>query len=131
MFLCNNLCTMTKMFSCDFCQYTSNKSFNMTRHIKRNHSQMKLVNHPLSRKDSLMSHINTIHNGEQIIPKTKYDLNVETFKNNESNGIYDIRLKENFKIFISGPSRCGKTVFVSKLLENIHTFAKLPPRYDI
>merc|ERR1711954_637307 len=26
-----------------------------------------------------------------------------------------------------GPSRCGKTVFVSKLLENIHNFAKLPP----
>ena len=26
-----------------------------------------------------------------------------------------------------GPSRCGKTVFVSKLLENIHAFAKLPP----
>ena len=29
----------------------------------------------------------------------------------------DIRLKENFKVFISGPSRCGKTVFVSNLLE--------------
>ena len=40
---------------------------------------------------------------------------------------FDIRLKENFKLFVSGPSRCGKTVFVSKLLENIHAFAKLPP----
>ena len=38
-----------------------------------------------------------------------------------------MRLKENFKLFISGPSRCGKTVFVSKLLENMHKFAKLPP----
>merc|ERR1711954_320376 len=40
---------------------------------------------------------------------------------------FDLRLKENFKLFVTGPSRCGKTVFVSKLLENIHDFAKLPP----
>ena len=40
---------------------------------------------------------------------------------------YDIRLKENFKLFISGPSRCGKTFFVAELLENIDTFAKVPP----
>ena len=42
-------------------------------------------------------------------------------------GVFDIRLKENFKLFVTGPSRCGKTVFVSKLLENIHAFSKLPP----
>ena len=41
---------------------------------------------------------------------------------------FDIRLKENFKLFISGPSRCGKTFFVSDLLENIETFAKEPPK---
>jgi len=40
---------------------------------------------------------------------------------------YDIRLKESFKLFISGPSRCGKTFFVSDLLENIDSFAKVPP----
>ena len=43
-------------------------------------------------------------------------------------GAFDIRLKENLKLFISGPSRCGKTIFVLKLFENIHTFAKLPPK---
>ena len=41
---------------------------------------------------------------------------------------FDIRLKENFKLFVSGPSRCGKTVFVSKLIENIQSFAKQPPK---
>jgi len=41
---------------------------------------------------------------------------------------FDIRLKENFKLFISGPSRCGKTFFVSDLLDNIETFAKEPPK---
>ena len=40
---------------------------------------------------------------------------------------FDIRLKENFKLFVSGPSRCGKTVFVSKLLENIQAFSKQAP----
>ena len=40
---------------------------------------------------------------------------------------FDIRLKKNLMLFVSGPSRCGKTVFISKLLENIHAFAKLPP----
>ena len=41
--------------------------------------------------------------------------------------MFDIRLKENFKLFISGPSRCGKTFFISELLENIESFAKEPP----
>ena len=41
--------------------------------------------------------------------------------------MFDIRLKENFKLFVSGPSRCGKTFFTSELLENIETFAKDPP----
>ena len=25
---------------------------------------------------------------------------------------YDIRLKENFKLFVTGPSRCGQTFFL-------------------
>ena len=41
---------------------------------------------------------------------------------------YDIRLKENFKMFISGPSRCGKTFFVSDLLDNIDGFSKQTPQ---
>ena len=45
----------------------------------------------------------------------------------DPHGMFDIRLKQNFKLLVSGPSRCGKTVFVSKLLENIQIFAKLPP----
>ena len=49
------------------------------------------------------------------------------YYNKINKNTFDIRLKENFKLFVSGPSRCGKTVFVSKLLENIHSFGKLPP----
>ena len=41
---------------------------------------------------------------------------------------YDIRLKENFKLFISGPSQCGKPFFVADLLQNVQSFAKEPPQ---
>ena len=70
------------MFSCDHCQYTSNKSFNMDRHIRRNHPTSNIV--------------------------------MSTDIVDNMHGVFDIRLKENFKLFVSGPSRCGKTVFVAK-----------------
>ena len=41
--------------------------------------------------------------------------------------MFDIRLKENFKLFLSGPSRCGKTFFVADLLQNLGTISKDPP----
>ena len=41
---------------------------------------------------------------------------------------FDIRLKENFKIFISGPSRSGKTVFIKNLLQKLSIFSKSPPK---
>ena len=42
--------------------------------------------------------------------------------------VFDLRLKENFKLFLSGPSGCGKTSFVSELISNIDQFVKEPPR---
>ena len=36
-------------------------------------------------------------------------------------------MEENFKLFLSGPSKCGKTYFISTLLENLSSFAKQPP----
>ena len=90
-------------------------------------------------KGNLKRHINEIHLGKQRVVKSVIPFpihqtqHLDEFENNQHgkgyhmHGIYDIRLKENFKLFISGPSRCGKTLFVSKLLENIHTFAKPPP----
>ena len=41
--------------------------------------------------------------------------------------VFDIRLKENFKIFLSGPSGCGKTTFIIDLIKNINIFCKKPP----
>ena len=41
--------------------------------------------------------------------------------------MFDIRLEENFKLFLSGPSIYGKTYFISTLLENLSSFAKQTP----
>ena len=38
--------------------------------------------------------------------------------------MHDIRFKENFKIFVCGPSCCGKTVFIKDLLQNIPSITK-------
>ena len=40
--------------------------------------------------------------------------------------VFDLRLKENFKIFISGPSGCGKTTFLVDLIKNISQFTIKP-----
>ena len=41
--------------------------------------------------------------------------------------VFDLRLKENFKSFISGPSGCGKTTFLVDLIKNISQFTIKPP----
>ena len=41
--------------------------------------------------------------------------------------VFDIRLKENFKIFISGPSGCGKTTFILNVVRHLNDFSKSPP----
>ena len=41
--------------------------------------------------------------------------------------MYDLRLIENFKIFVGGPSRCGKTFFVIDLIQNLKRICKKPP----
>ena len=45
--------------------------------------------------------------------------------------MYDMRLIENFKIFVGGPSRCGKTFFVTDLIQNLKSICKKPPTYII
>ena len=41
---------------------------------------------------------------------------------------YDLRLKPNFKLFIHGPSRSGKTHFIGDLLKNKNVFTQEPPK---
>ena len=38
--------------------------------------------------------------------------------------MHDMRFVENFKIFVGGPSRCGKTFFVVDLIQNLKSVCK-------
>ena len=95
-----------KMKQCLYCNYATNNKSNFNKHMKRMHS-VALVRDNIVLKDiGYNENANKNFYGEESV---------------------DIRLKENFKLFVSGPSRCGKTVFVAKLLENIDSFVKQPP----
>ena len=41
--------------------------------------------------------------------------------------MHDMRFIENFKMFVGGPSRCGKTFFVVDLIQNLKSICKKPP----
>ena len=41
--------------------------------------------------------------------------------------MYDIRFKENFKIMVVGPSRCGKSTFICNMIQNLNRITKSNP----
>ena len=86
------------MYKCEYCTYSTKRLYDLKRHKNSMHKEGELKE---------------VYNNNTLSPL--------------NHDIYDVRLKENFKVFISGPSRCGKTVFVSNLLERINEFAKMPP----
>ena len=47
--------------------------------------------------------------------------------NNPIGSPIDCRIIENFKMYISGPSRCGKSIFITSLLQNRKIFMKKCP----
>ena len=50
---------------------------------------------------------------------------------NQSNALIDLRLIPNFKILISGPSRCGKTWFTFNLIKNIRKISQDAPEKNV
>ena len=78
----------SKMKYCNYCDYSTNKKSNMDRHILRCHGLS-----PKNSKENIrkISHITT----------TEYD-GTKSFANSVHNdrGFIDIRLKENFKLFV-------------------------------
>ena len=124
----------------------------MIRHIDSKHYQNKVkcsdCSVEFSRKDNLARHkleclsknpltpMNRIHEdagtvSPLTVTPTTAPTQAQVLQDNPAHiarKSYDIRLKENFKLFVSGPSRCGKTFFVSDLLDNIEGFTKAPPQ---
>ena len=78
---------------------------------------------------NLSNNINTLPVPQQIINISPPQYNpVKTTVDLDNNEYFDIRLKENFKILISGPSRSGKTFFVKDLVKNLDIFSKSKPQ---
>ena len=97
------------MHKCQVCSYSTDWSSNLRKHERAKHIEYVFNKNYIKNtvfSNNSRSHVNGIHNeGElnQNYNNTLYSMNQD---------VYDIRLKENFKLFISGPSRCGKTTSV-------------------
>ena len=137
-----------KPFACDQCTYSSNYNHDLRRH-KRTHDASKLAwsqtprgNHDASKlPPSGGTQQTTLGGGGQALnlsnninippQPTHQVINIHstpTWHNQPTPEYYDVRLKENFKLFIAGPSGAGKTWFVRELMKNLDIFAKAPPK---
>ena len=115
------------LFFCKYCTYSANRSFNVRVHEGRKHKneqtneaqQEYMINHLQNSYSQMRNESQNHQFGKQRVVKdvmsSPIHQNQQFGKGYTMQGAFDIRLKENFKLFISGPSRCGKTVFVSKL----------------
>ena len=116
---------------CPHCRYGGTRLWNLKRHMALQHDVNRLGGGRLP--DTL--HKAHVEGAQHNYPSqhvnfqtpSQHLFNPQSSAQDPYNS-FDIRLKENFKLFISGPSRCGKTFFVADLLENIETFAKEPPK---
>ena len=144
---------MMKPYACDSCSYSSNYKYDLKRHqkvhypetysnsrIEKNQS-ISTSGYPVQAMN-LSNHVNVPQcppNQVINIQPPHSHINPSSSNNNKkkkkipvihdnSSQKFDLRLKENFKLFVSDPSRSGKTVFVKELLNNLDIFAKAPPK---
>ena len=80
------------MYKCLNCSYSSKRSTDLRRHENSKHKQ---------------SEFNEIYNYCNISSANLNMYNNCTLSSTNRN-IYDVRLNENFKVFISGPLQSGK-----------------------
>ena len=118
------------MHQCQFCSYSTNWSSNLRKHERAKHIEYVLNQNYIKNtvfSNNSRTHVNCMHNeGElnQNHNNTLYSNNsrsqekvmyndgelkepyIDNTVYSTNNEVYDLRLKENFKVFISGPSRC-------------------------
>ena len=141
-----------KMHKCQVCSYSTKWSSNLRKHERAKHNEYEFnkkyfkntiySNNSRSQEDGMYNdgELNQNYNNNTLYSNNSRSQEKVMYNDGElkepyidntvystNNEVYDLRLKENFKVFISGPSRCGKTVFVFNLLERIKEFAKVPP----
>ena len=113
---------------CPHCSYEGARLWNLKRHMALQHDVKQLGGGRFSDTPHKAHVEGAQHNYTSqhvnLQTPTQHLFNPQSSAQDMYNS-YDIRLKENFKLFISGPSRCGKTFFVADLLENVENFRKL------
>ena len=92
-------------YSCHKCPYSTTRKSNLERHLESHDGRAGETN------------------GLQIVSVNTHNTNGPPM----SEVKVDLRLIPNFKLFICGPSRCGKTYFVYSLISNIKRFCQSPP----
>ena len=116
---------------CSYCNFGSTRRWVVRRHMESKHDTQQLGGNRFSdpQHKANVEEAHFIHSSQNmnLQASDQHSFNPQRSAQ-DLYSPYDIRLKENFKLFISGPSRCGKTFFVADLLENIETFAKEPPK---
>ena len=80
--------------------------------------QCSICSYSTARKYNMLRHYENQHPG-----KNPVDLD----NRNQYDDIIDLRLIQNFKILVSGPSRCGKTWFTFNLIKNIRKISQDVP----
>ena len=110
------------LHTCEYCPYKSIHAWVVRRHVVIKHANKAPT------KDIIEPHIQyqqPVQMQQQVQGGQDHYVQVQQAPVHQEN--FDVRLNDNFKLFICGPSRCGKTFFVSELLENVKSFAKKPP----
>ena len=97
---------------CPHCSYEGARLWNLKRHMALQHDVKQLGGGRFSDTPHKAHVEGAQHNYTSqhvnLQTPTQHLFNPQSSAQDMYNS-YDIRLKENFKLFISGPSRCGKT----------------------
>ena len=108
------------MFRCKYCLFYSNDSSNLKRHVETKQKGFRQkcadCDYTFRHLDNLKRHMNKEHNSVKSDFTHSVKTGFQPYQEpcQDLQGVLDIRLKENFKLFVSGPSRCRKTLFCYK-----------------
>ena len=94
------------LHTCEYCPYKSIHAWVVRRHVVIKHANKAPT------KDIIEPHIQyqqPVQMQQQVQGGQDHYVQVQQAPVHQEN--FDVRLNDNFKLFICGPSRCGKTFF--------------------
>ena len=140
-----------KKHVCDICGYRTDVPYSLRRHKKKVHNVGTILSP--KKKKGIVVHSNEPmsidDDDDDDDEEDDIDMDVEESARDEKNSttiggeeeviednknsnrkkkIFNIQLEPNFKLFLSGPSKCGKSYFMGQLLANLDSIAEKPPQ---